>query len=124
MITINPKSSLPLWEQIRDSLKSQILLGVWTAGEQLPSVRFLAYELGINPNTIARAITELEREGLIYTVTGKGSFVEEDLSLITLKRKNEALKNLSQALSELKGAGVEIETVIKTVNEVYGKEDL
>lgn len=124
MITINPRSNVPLWEQIRDSIKNQILLGVWSAGEQIPSVRAMASELGINPNTIARSISELEREGLIYTVAGKGAFVEEDLTLISLKRKTEALEHLSSALLELKNAEVELETVINKVNEVYGKDNL
>ncbi len=124
MITINPRTGVPLWEQIRDSIKNQILLGVWSAGEQIPSVRALASELGINPNTIARSISELEREGLIYTVAGKGAYVEEDLSLISLKRKTEALEKLGRALTELKSAEVELETVIKKVNEVYGKDNL
>ena len=124
MITINPRSNVPLWEQIKDSIKNQILLGVWSAGEQIPSVRAMASELGINPNTIARSISELEREGLIYTVAGKGAFVEEDLTLISLKRKTEALEHLSSTLLELKNAEVELETVINKVNEVYGKDNL
>ena len=124
MITINPRSNVPLWEQIKDSIKNQILLGVWSAGEQIPSVRAMASELGINPNTIARSIRELEREGLIYTVAGKGAFVEEDLTLISLKRKTEALEHLSSTLLELKNAEVELETVINKVNEVYGKDNL
>ncbi len=124
MITINPRSNKPIWEQIKDSIKNQILLGVWSAGEQIPSVRALASELGINPNTIARAISELEREGLIYTVAGKGAFVEEDLSLISLKRKTEAIEKLQKALIELKLAEVELETVINKVNEVYGKDNV
>ena len=124
MITINPRSNKPIWEQIKDSIKNQILLGVWSAGEQIPSVRTMASELGINPNTIARAISELEREGLIYTVAGKGAFVEKDLTLISLKRKTEALEHLSSALLELKNAEVELETVIKKVNEVYGKDNI
>ena len=124
MITINPRTGVPLWEQIRDSIKSKILLGVWSAGEQIPSVRALATELGINPNTIARAISELEREGLVYTVAGKGAYVEEDLTLISLKRKTEAIEHLSKALLELKNADVGLETVINKVNEVYGKDNL
>ena len=124
MITINPRSNKPIWEQIKDSIKNQILLGVWSAGEQIPSVRALASELGINPNTIARAISELEREGLIYTVAGKGAFVEEDITLISLKRKTEAIEKLQKALLELKLAEVELETVINKVNEVYGKDNV
>lgn len=119
MIPINPKSGVPIWEQIRDQLKRQILMGVWAPGEQLPSVRSLATELGINPNTIQRAYTELEREGLTYTVVGRGCFVEEDLTAIQIKKSSEALEKLEVMLKELKEAGIDRDTVLAKVNELY-----
>ena len=122
MIRLNPKSQTPLWEQIRDGFKNQILLGVWAPGEQLPSVRVLSAELGINPNTIQRAMSELEREGLTYTVVGKGAFVEDDLSLITLKRQSEAMKKLDSVLKELKASGVRLSEIEKKLYELYKEE--
>lgn len=119
MIPINLKSGIPIWEQIRNQLKKQILMGVWSAGEQLPSVRNLASELGINPNTIQRAYTELEREGLTYTVTGKGCFVEDDLSAIQIKKSSEALEKLDVLLKEIKDSGIDRDTVIRKVNKLY-----
>ena len=123
MIPINPKSRIPLWEQIRDGLKNQIMLGVWSAGEQLPSVRSLAVELGINPNTIARAFSELEREGLCYSVASRGSFVEDNLEIIKLKRKSEALEKLDALLLELKEAEVTKEELEKRISEIYKEEN-
>lgn len=119
MIPINPKSGIPIWEQIRNQLKRQILMGVWAPGEQLPSVRSLATELGINPNTIQRSYTELEREGLTYTVVGRGCFVEDDLSAIQIKKSSEALEKLESVLKELKEAGILRDTVIEKVDELY-----
>lgn len=119
MIPINPKSGVPIWEQIRDQLKRQILMGVWAPGEQLPSVRSLATELGINPNTIQRAYTELEREGLTYTVVGRGCFVEDDLTAIQIKKSSEALEKLEVMLKELKEAGIDRDTVLAKVDELY-----
>ncbi len=119
MIPINPKSGVPIWEQIRDQLKRQILMGVWEPGEQLPSVRSLATELGINPNTIQRSYTELEREGLTYTVTGRGCFVEDDLSAIQVKKSSEALEKLDALLNELMESGIDRQTVIERVNMLY-----
>ena len=119
MIPINPKSGIPIWEQIRDQLKRQILMGVWAPGEQLPSVRSLATELGINPNTIQRSYTELEREGLTYTVVGRGCFVEDDLSAIQIKKSSEALEKLESVLKELKEAGILRDTVIEKVDKLY-----
>ena len=124
LITIDLRSRKLIYEQIVDNVKEQVFREVIRENDYLPSVRSLANELGINPNTIARAISELEREGLIYTIAGKGAFVEEDLTLISLKRKTEVLEHFSKALFELKNAEVELEEAIKKVNEVYGKDNL
>ncbi len=123
MIPINPKSGVPLWEQIREGIKNEILLGVWSPGSQLPSVRALALELKINPNTIQRAMAELEREGLTYTVAGKGAFVEEDVALISLKRDRELLLKLDRTLSELKKAGIDLVTVKDRAQKIYKEEN-
>ena len=122
MIPINPKSGVPIWEQIRDNLKKQILMGVWSPGEQLPSVRALSSELGINPNTIQRSYSELEREGLTYTVAGKGCFVEDDLSAIEAKRFAEAFEKLDRHVKELKEFGIGQAEVIARIETLY-KED-
>ncbi|MBE6650993.1 MAG: GntR family transcriptional regulator [Ruminococcaceae bacterium] len=119
VININPKSGVPLFEQIRDEFKRCILMGVWSAGEQLPSVRALALELGINPNTIQRAYAELEREGLTYTVAGKGCFVEEDLSLLKKKKTDEAFTRLEDALTELMESGIGYDEIIDRINNLY-----
>lgn len=122
MIPINLKSGVPIWEQIRDQIKRQILMGVWTPGEQLPSVRSLASELGINPNTIQRAYTELEHEGLTFTVSGRGCFVEDDLSAIQIKKSTEALEKLDAVIAELKESEIDRDTVIERIMKLY-KED-
>ena len=119
VININPKSGVPLFEQIRDEFKRCIMMGVWSPGEQLPSVRTLASQLGINPNTIQRAYSELEREGLTYTVAGKGCFVEDDISLLQSKKVNEAFERMMSALTELKESGVAYDEIIERVNKLY-----
>lgn len=75
MISINYRSALPLYEQVKEGFIRLIMTGSVKPGEQLPSVRELAVELAINPNTIQRAYREMESEGYIFTVTGKGCFV-------------------------------------------------
>ena len=75
MIQLNNRDPRPIYEQIKESLCRLILTGVLTEGERLPSVRELAGKLAINPNTIQRAYREMESEGFIYSVTGKGSYV-------------------------------------------------
>lgn len=77
MLVINPRDARPIYVQIKEGLCRLILSGAMATGERLPSVRELASQLAINPNTIQRAYHELEDEGYIYTVPGKGCFVSE-----------------------------------------------
>ncbi len=80
MIQLNYRDSRPLYEQIKDSFRKMIISGAMTENEKLPSVRVLATQLSINPNTIQRAFNELENEGYVYSVPGKGSFVSPELN--------------------------------------------
>ena len=75
MIVLDYRDSRPLYQQVKDSLRRMMLTGLLSPEEKLPSVRALATQLAINPNTIQRAYAELEAEGYIYSVTGRGSFV-------------------------------------------------
>ena len=81
MIIIDYNDKRPIYEQIVERFQTLIVSGVLEAGEKMPSVRTLAVELSINPNTIQRAYTELERDGFIYAVTGRGNFVKRDTEL-------------------------------------------
>ncbi len=119
VISINLKSGVPIFEQIKEEFKHQILLGVWSPGEQLPSVRTLASELGINPNTIQRAYTELEREGVTYTVAGKGCFVEDDLTAIQMKKTAESFIELDGIIKSLKEQRIDKQQIINRVSEIY-----
>ena len=74
MLRLNYRDSRPIYQQIKDGLRKLIVSGAYQPDEKLPSVRELAAELAINPNTIARAYRELEAEGVIYTITGRGAF--------------------------------------------------
>ncbi len=75
MIVLDYRDSRPLYQQVKDSLRRMMLTGLLAPEEKLPSVRSLATQLAINPNTIQRAYAELEAEGYIYSVAGRGSFV-------------------------------------------------
>ena len=74
MISLDYRDSRPLYQQVKDNLRRMMLTGLLPPDEKLPSVRSLATQLAINPNTIQRAYSELEAEGYIYSVPGKGSF--------------------------------------------------
>ena len=105
MISLNYRDSRPIYEQIKDGLRKLIASGALAADEKLPSVRQLAMQLAINPNTIQRAYAELEKEGFIYSVPGKGSFVAEN-SGQNEARRQELLAQLHALSAELKLLGV------------------
>mgnify|MGYP003290308537 FL=1 len=96
MIVLDLKDSRPLYEQIVERFKHLILCGALPEDEKLPSVRNLAMELSINPNTIQKAYGELEREGFIYSVKGRGNFVASNNNL--KEAKKEELKTQILAL--------------------------
>lgn len=117
MIKVNYKSSVAIYEQIKASIIDLILKGIFKKDEQLPSVRFLAQELMINQNTIQKAYSELEREGITYTVRGKGSFVNLDKTELLAKYEPELFRSLENSLDELFKAGVKRERIAKFVME-------
>ncbi len=105
MVLIDYKDTRPIYEQIVERFKTLILKGVMQPDEQMPSVRSLAMEQSINPNTIQKAYAELERQGFIYTVKGRGSFVLGDSSLVEQRRK-EYLDQIIKLVKELLEIGM------------------
>ena len=105
VIAIDYRDRRPLNEQVTEQLQKLILAGVLPADSRLPSVRELAMELSINPNTVQRAYAELERRGLIYPVKGKGNFVASGTDIQEQKKK-EAQAKLRDALEACEGAGM------------------
>lgn len=103
MISLNYRDSRPIYEQIRDGLRKLIVTGALSADEKLPSVRALAAQLAINPNTIQRAYRELEHEGFIYSMTGKGSFVAplEDIDTSRIDARRDQFREAARELLHL-----------------------
>lgn len=97
MIAINFRDARPIYEQVRDGFRQLILSGVLPADSRMPSVRELAGSLAINPNTIQRAYRELEQEGYIVSVPGKGSFVSRNSGAREARRKELTEKLLALA---------------------------
>lgn len=112
MISINFRDPRPIYEQIKDGLRRLIVSGMLPADSKLPSVRDMAAELAINPSTIQRAYRELEAEGYICSVPGKGSFVSvlEDANSV---RKEELLKKFDEIVGELGYVGIAKDTLIE-----------
>ncbi|XRG80993.1 GntR family transcriptional regulator [Rossellomorea sp. GAMAL-10_SWC] len=123
IIILDPRSHLPLWEQIVLQTKEQMLRKILVNGDKLPSVRELATTLVINPNTVSRAYQELERTGVIETIRGKGTFVigltKETISTDSLLKYKNKLSNL---LIDCLTDGVKEEEIMKWVKEFYSNK--
>ena len=116
MITIETSGFIPIYEQIKKGIKSEISLGVLKANEVLPSIRDLAAELVVNPNTVARAYRELELEGFINTRKGKASFVSENSSSLLKKDTVRMMEDIfDRAISEARKFGLDAAEIRRMV---------
>lgn len=122
MFIIDIMSRTPVYEQIINEVENYILTGVMKPGDKMPSVRSVSVSCSVNPNTIQKAYTELDRKGLIVSVPGKGSFISDNAKEILGVNSRQKLESMKELLEELKLAGVSQEEVIELVKEVYGKE--
>ena len=100
MLQLNYRDGRPIYEQVRDGLRQLLVTGAIQPEEKLPSVRQLASQLAINPNTIQKAYETLEQEGYVYSVPGKGSFAAEREE-ISSHRREELLAQLDKITDEL-----------------------
>lgn len=100
MVQLNYRDAKPIYEQIKEGLRKLVVSGALSVGDKLPSVRELASQLAINPNTIQRAYRELENEGYIYTLVGKGTFVAENGNIDNTREK-ELLQEFDELVTEL-----------------------
>jgi GntR family transcriptional regulator len=108
VLTVDSRSGVPIYLQIIDQIKRSVALGILQAGEQLPTVKQLALDLIINPNTVTRAYRELERDEVIEIAAGRGSFVRSNANAhsATTVASDIARKALDVALREVKSVGI------------------
>lgn len=114
MISLNYRDSRPIYEQVKEGFRHLILTGAMSADEKMPSVRELAASLAINPNTIQRAYRELEAEGYICSLPGRGSFVM-DRSSPAAARRSKLLGELAKISRELRMLGTSEDEMIQTI---------
>ena len=116
MLILDYRDARPIYGQIKDSLRRLIVAGALGPDEKLPSIRALAMDLSINPNTIRRAYTSLEREGFIYSVPGKGSFAavtgREDPA-----RRAELMEKLREIIAELRYLNVPDQEILALIEK-------
>ena len=123
MITLNYRDARPIYEQVRDGLRRLIVSGAIADGEKLPSVRELAAEAGINPNTVQRAFSELEREGLIYTQRATGKYVTENEADIKSAREALARTQVADFLRAMQSLGFSVGDVIVLLQSFNESEE-
>ena len=118
MFYINFQSRVPIYEQLRKNVIKLATIGLLKENEQLPTVRSLAKQLGVNPNTVQKAYQLLEHEGIIDSIAGKGSFISQEIK--TQRRKKEFIEQaLKPAILELMDMGVEKQDVLNAVEKIF-----
>ena len=113
----NFNDNAPIYMQIVNTLRGNIASGVYPPGSRLPSVRDLALEAGVNPNTMQRALAELERSGLVNSQRTAGRFITEDGSALLALRKSMSEEILTDFIARLRGLGLSGEQILEAVRE-------
>lgn len=122
MLRVDPRSSTPIYEQVELRIKELILKGALKKGEKLPSVRELSSMLTINPNTISKAYGELERDGIIETLRGKGTFVTQNFKgIIDEKRITHITEQLKNIILEASYVSVSKDEFISIVEKIFNE---
>lgn len=115
MINLDYQSRTPIYEQIISEVERYVALGILKPNEQLPSIRDLASTLGINPNTVKKAYSELENKGVIITISTKGTFIAEKISSIIDKKIEEKVQDIKNIICELEKMGLTKDEILKKI---------
>ena len=121
MITVDMRDRKPIYEQLIDNIRTLAVQGHLKPDEHLPSVRQLAAELAINPNTIQKAYAELERQNVIYSLPGRGNFISPDIGSVAKQERQRQLEALGVLLRQAQNAGVEKSEIQKLLDTVYNE---
>ena len=119
----NLTNDRPIYLQLEEILLQAIASGQYPAGSRLPAVRELAAEAGVNPNTMQRALTDLEREGLLYSQRTAGRFVTDETERIRGKRRELAMTQIQNFLTSMKEMGFSAEETVEMIEQVIRKEE-
>ncbi len=117
VVNLDFKKREPIYEQIISEIERYIALGILKPKEQLPSVRMLAMDLGINPNTVKKAYDILEKKKVIETISTKGTFIAEKTDFVKEEKKNQFLEEMNSILLELEKLGFKKEEILKELKK-------
>lgn len=120
MIVLDYRDKRPIYEQVYEKLSKLIITGALEKDSKLPSVRALAMDLSVNPNTIQRAYAELEKAGYIYVVTGKGNFVS-DSSAYKSEQQQAVISQLTEAINNARLSGITPQQINELIKNIYDK---
>ncbi len=123
MFKLDYRGTKPIYEQIKDNIKELIILGVLKEEEKLPSVRELASNLAINPNTIQKAYKDLEAEGYIYSKRACGCFVSSPSTIIKSIDENQLYEKLDRLISKMLYSKIKKEDIIKHLNNIKERNE-
>ena len=114
---MNFDSKMPIYLQIMDEIKRWIVTDVYQPSQKIPSVRELAVEFGVNPNTVQRALSELERSGLVYSQRTNGRFITEDTSLLKETREELVRGHIRQFFEQMRNLGLSDEETLEIIQK-------
>lgn len=121
MFIVDTQSKIPIFEQLKKQILEFITIGILSPNDKLPSVRSLASEIGVNPNTVAKAYQELESQGYVYSIKGKGCFIADNESDKLIK--DEKLKDFRSYVQDMKQHHIARQDVLQVIEEVYEEDD-
>ncbi len=107
----------PIYVQLKEQIKLLIVAGTYPPGSQLPTVRELAAEAGVNPNTLQKALAELERDGLVFTQRTSGRFVTEDIKMVNEVKKELAMEQIAQFFGKMESMGYKNSETIELIKK-------
>ena len=120
----NLNSERPIYAQIMERITMDIISGIYAPGAKLPSVRDLAQEAGVNPNTMQKALSELERTGLLFSQRTSGRFITEDLAMIEKTKEDLASIQIKEFLEKMEHIGFTKESTIQLIEKMRRQEEL
>ena len=115
--------SAPIYSQLVDQMKLGIVSGEWIPGQRIPAVRELAVDAGVNPNTMQRALQELERQGLMFSQRTSGRFVTEDREMIEDAKRTLANRHISAFIRQMQALGYTRQEIVALLEESEGGEE-
>ena len=123
MFIVDNQSKIPIFEQLKKQILEFITIGILSPNDKLPSVRSLASQIGVNPNTVAKAYQELESQGYVYSIKGKGCFIADNESDKLIK--DDKLKDFRDYVQDMKQHHIAKQAMIQVIEEVYeeGEQD-